>query len=152
MALTIAFYAAFPTTIVYISWWSSVLTWTLQQSSLIFWFLTKRKCHSLQTSDSDLQNSFNYKYIYIPHLLYHVTVDSVFVPVVLLSWNACYFICRTRDDALNGTSHNQHSTFIPGDSCSSSVEDSCSSGFLQQKNVEPALSEDKSAYRHSRLW
>lgn len=59
---------------------------------------------------------------------------------------------EVRDDALNGSSQSEHTTFIVEDPHSSSKEPSCPPGYLQQKSVETTISEDKSAYRHSRLW
>lgn len=52
------------------------------------------------------------------------------------------------DDALNGSSQNEHTSVIVG----VAKEPSCPPGFLQQKNGESTIPEDKSAYRHSRLW
>lgn len=57
---------------------------------------------------------------------------------------------RSEDqDALNGSS--EHTTIIAGEANSSSQEATCSTGFHQPKCVDK-ISEDKSAYRHSRLW
>ncbi|KAK3921157.1 Alpha-tubulin N-acetyltransferase 1 [Frankliniella fusca] len=58
---------------------------------------------------------------------------------------------EVQDDALNGSSQNEHTTFIAGDASTSSQEATCSSAFHQPKCVDK-ISEDKSAYRHSRLW